>query len=292
MISGAAGAGSTIFLPHIRHSRQTHPVGARIFGMRMRLYAVAVNIPLREAASAMSGLAQAAHRLHPAEGFFDALALDRADSIAGMASCARIDRRAAVGVVLGDVWRAAAFATAGDEFSRIIVLVAADGASGSGVVVNHVERGRALGRAIGLGEPASYQEWDTAIGLARRHAFGFMPEPTFVYDCTGNDTISKDLTRVAMGYEYVVNKHRSEIFWRLGPRAIAQHLETIARFYVEASASELAAKAKLKSLLWWPSPRRVIRTGGLLRISAPYEGDVHSGFADYILVGVASARIE
>ena len=43
MIRGAAGVGSTILLPHIRHSRQTHPVGARIFGMRMRLYAVAVN---------------------------------------------------------------------------------------------------------------------------------------------------------------------------------------------------------------------------------------------------------
>src|ERR1700738_782072 len=39
----AAGAGLSIFLPHIRLSRQTHPVAARIFGMRTRLYAVAVN---------------------------------------------------------------------------------------------------------------------------------------------------------------------------------------------------------------------------------------------------------
>ena len=291
MISGAAGAGSTIFLPHIRHSRQTHPVGARIFGMRMRLYAVAVNIPLREAASAMSGLAQAAHRLHPAEGFFDALALDRADLKPGW----RVVRASIAERRLVSFWRRVACSRVRDSRRRIQPYHSScrrRRCFGSGVVVNHVERGRALGRAIGLGEPASYQEWDTAIGLARRHAFGFMPEPTFVYDCTGNDTISKDLTRVAMGYEYVVNKHRSEIFWRLGPRAIAQHSETIARFYVEASASELAAKAKLKSLLWWPSPRRVIRTGGLLRISAPYEGDVHSGFADYILVGVASARIE
>ena len=50
----------------------------------------------------MSGLAQAAHRLHPPERFFDAFALDRADAIAGMASRARIDRRPAVGVVLRD----------------------------------------------------------------------------------------------------------------------------------------------------------------------------------------------
>ena len=105
----------------------------------------------------------------------------------------------------------------------------------------------------------AYQEWDTAIRLARRHAFGFVAEPTFVYDCTGNDTISKDLTKCAMGYEYVVNKHRSEIFRRLGPKAMSQHFETIARFYIEAAASDLAAKAKLKSWLWWPSPRRAIR---------------------------------
>jgi hypothetical protein len=36
-----------------------------------------------------------------------------------MASRARIDRRPAVGVVLRDVRRAAAFATASDEVSRI-----------------------------------------------------------------------------------------------------------------------------------------------------------------------------
>jgi hypothetical protein len=45
----------------------------------------------------MSCRAQAAHRLHPPERFFDALALDCADAIAGMASRARIDGRAAVG---------------------------------------------------------------------------------------------------------------------------------------------------------------------------------------------------
>ena len=105
----------------------------------------------------------------------------------------------------------------------------------------------------------AYQEWDTAIRLARRNAFGFVPEPTFVYDFTGNDTISKDLTRAAMGYEYVVSKHCSEIFWHLGPKAISRHFETVVGFYVEAAALDLAVKAKLRSLFWWPSPRRVIR---------------------------------
>jgi hypothetical protein len=66
----------------------------------------------------VSGLAQAAHRLHPPERFFDAFALDRANAIAGMAGRTRIDRRPAVGVVLRDVRRAAAFATASDEVSQ------------------------------------------------------------------------------------------------------------------------------------------------------------------------------
>src|ERR1700726_4007290 len=67
--------------------------------------------------------------------------------------CDAVDRRAAVGVVLRDVRRAAAFATASDEVSRIIVLVATHGASGFGVVLDHVERGRALGRAVSLRQP-------------------------------------------------------------------------------------------------------------------------------------------
>src|SRR3984957_7040976 len=109
--------------------------------------------PFHQAAPAMPGLAQATHRFHPPERLFNPLALDRADAIAGMTSRARVDRRAAVGVVLRDVRRAAAFATANDEVSRIIVLVATHGASRFGVVLDHVERGRALGRAIGLRQP-------------------------------------------------------------------------------------------------------------------------------------------
>jgi hypothetical protein len=105
----------------------------------------------------------------------------------------------------------------------------------------------------------AFQEWDTAIRLAKRHAFGFVPNPTFVYDCTGYDTISKDLAKSAMGYEYIVRKHCFEILRYLGPRAVSQHYETATRFYVEAGASNLADKSKWKSFLWWPSPRRAIR---------------------------------
>jgi glycosyltransferase involved in cell wall biosynthesis len=106
---------------------------------------------------------------------------------------------------------------------------------------------------------AAYQEWDTAIRLAKRHAFGFVSEPTFVYDCTGNDTISKNWMKSARGYEYIVNKNLSEILIRLGPKAVSQHYEMIASHYVQAGALDLAMKSKWKSFLWWPTPMRVIR---------------------------------
>jgi hypothetical protein len=41
-VIGARGAAFGIILPHVRHSRQTHPVAVRSFGMRTRLYAAAV----------------------------------------------------------------------------------------------------------------------------------------------------------------------------------------------------------------------------------------------------------
>ena len=105
----------------------------------------------------------------------------------------------------------------------------------------------------------AYQEWDTAIRLAKRHAFGFVPEPTFVYDCTGKDTISMNSLKGAMGYEYIVNKHLAEVLLRLGPKAVSQHYETVASHYAQAGASRLATKAKWKSFLWWPQPNRAIR---------------------------------
>jgi glycosyltransferase involved in cell wall biosynthesis len=105
----------------------------------------------------------------------------------------------------------------------------------------------------------AWQEWDTAIRLARNHAFGFVSEPTFVYDCTGSDTISKNLLKAAIGYEYIVNKHLAEMFRRLGPKAVSQHYKAIATHYAQAGDSNQATKSKLKSFLWWPNPKRALR---------------------------------
>ena len=102
----------------------------------------------------------------------------------------------------------------------------------------------------------AYQEWDTAIRLAKICSFGFVAKPTFNYDCTGDDTISKNLLSAARGYEYVVRKHFTEIVRRLGPKGISLHYRAIANHYSKAGDFTTARKFKLKSLIWWPSPHR------------------------------------
>ena len=52
--------------------------------------------PFDQCSPAMSGFTQAAHSLHPAEGLFDLLSLDRADAMTGMTCGATIDRGADV----------------------------------------------------------------------------------------------------------------------------------------------------------------------------------------------------
>src|SRR5579871_329891 len=108
--------------------------------------------PFHQAATAMTGLAQAADRLHPAEWLFDPLALDGTDAIAGMSRGARVDCGTAIGIVLRDMRGAAALAAASDKVGGVIVLVAAYRAAGLGIILDHVERGRALGRAVRLGQ--------------------------------------------------------------------------------------------------------------------------------------------
>jgi glycosyltransferase involved in cell wall biosynthesis len=69
----------------------------------------------------------------------------------------------------------------------------------------------------------AFQEWDTAIRLARCFEFAFCEEPTFVYDCSSHDAISADLRRGAAGYAQVATKHHEEILAMLGREALARH---------------------------------------------------------------------
>ncbi|MET4022086.1 Xaa-Pro aminopeptidase [Bradyrhizobium sp. S3.2.12] len=73
--------------------------------------------PLHQVSASMARLAQPADGIDPAERLLDLLALNHADAIAGITSGARIDCRAAIGVVLRAMRHAATHATFAD-FSR------------------------------------------------------------------------------------------------------------------------------------------------------------------------------
>lgn len=102
----------------------------------------------------------------------------------------------------------------------------------------------------------SYQEWDTSIRLAKAFdRWSFVPEPTFEYDCTGADTISKDIARDARGYHQVVRKHYWAILTNLGPSGIANHYQYIASRYQAAGLKEPALRCSVYAALW-PSQSR------------------------------------
>ncbi len=98
----------------------------------------------------------------------------------------------------------------------------------------------------------SYQEWDTVIRLARHYKFGFVSEPTFVYDCLGQDTISKNKLRDARGYGQIVHKHTLSILWHLGPRSLAKHWRLLSWRYEVAAHYRESRYYKLLTTLCDP----------------------------------------
>ena len=79
----------------------------------------------------------------------------------------------------------------------------------------------------------AWQEWDTAIRLAKYYAFGFVDEPTFVYDCRGHDTMSKN-PRLVGGYEQIVRKHAWAILTHAGFGMLGAHYRDAAAVYEQS----------------------------------------------------------
>jgi len=79
----------------------------------------------------------------------------------------------------------------------------------------------------------AYQEWDTTIRLAKNNAFGFYPEPTFIYDYRCEDAMSRDSVQNGKGYEQIVHKHFIEIWKYLGMKGLAFHYDKAAKWYKE-----------------------------------------------------------
>ncbi|MBI5450842.1 MAG: glycosyltransferase family 2 protein [Gammaproteobacteria bacterium] len=95
---------------------------------------------------------------------------------------------------------------------------------------------------IGLLDEAvpSYQEWDTAIRLAKKCRFIHIREPLFVYHIHAGETISKDNMKNIKGYQYILDKHREDIIRVCDIETLNRHLEENALkamrmgFYTEA----------------------------------------------------------
>jgi glycosyltransferase involved in cell wall biosynthesis len=96
----------------------------------------------------------------------------------------------------------------------------------------------------------AFQEWDTCIRLAEICTFSFLPQETFIYDNTSEDSISRDFNKGAYGYKQIVKKH----FWKMwlygGARTLGYHFQVISRWYKMGGDEVNANKYRVKSLIW------------------------------------------
>ena len=104
----------------------------------------------------------------------------------------------------------------------------------------------------------SYQEWDLSIRLARYYRFGFIAEPTFIYDCRQGDTISRDVSRGARGYEQVFTKYFWPILHQCGPKTLAAHYQKTAYWYAQANDERNARRCSRNAFFCWPLQPRMI----------------------------------
>jgi glycosyltransferase involved in cell wall biosynthesis len=95
----------------------------------------------------------------------------------------------------------------------------------------------------------AFQEWDTAIRLSRYFYFGFVNEPTFIYDCRGTDTISLQTRRGGVGYEQILKRNAFPIFCLAGPRALMRHYEIAAGWY-ERGQDPVSVRRCRRNAFW------------------------------------------
>lgn len=96
----------------------------------------------------------------------------------------------------------------------------------------------------------AFQEWDTALSLANRFDFEFVPASTFVWDCRRTDSLSKNLRRSGQGYEQVFHKRLWDILRICGPGAIAQHYRQAGRLYAAANSKAAARRCAAMAWIW------------------------------------------
>lgn len=91
----------------------------------------------------------------------------------------------------------------------------------------------------------AYQEWDTAIRLAKNNQFAFCPKPTFIYDYRCDDSMSRDSILNGKGYLQIFHKHYWEIWKNLGIKGLAYHYDRIAKWYAQGNDLKRSKRYKL-----------------------------------------------
>jgi glycosyltransferase involved in cell wall biosynthesis len=131
-------------------------------------------------------------------------------------------------------------------------------------------RREALERIGGLDERiVAFQEWDTALSLARHHPFGYLAESTFVWDCRRGDTMSKNYLRAGRGYEQVFKKRFVDILRTAGPVAIAEHYRRAAQWYRDAGAGSDVVRCSRWACVWTALDARATARRVRDRLSRP-----------------------
>lgn len=75
----------------------------------------------------------------------------------------------------------------------------------------------------------SFQEWDTAIRLAKKCEFVYINKPFFVYHLHDGETISKSPKKEIDGLEYIYKKFEKEATGRFGNRETARRYKMLAK---------------------------------------------------------------
>ena len=73
----------------------------------------------------------------------------------------------------------------------------------------------------------AYQEWDTAIRLAKYCDIVHIKKPVFIYYLHEGETISKDKRKDILGYHYIVRKHLKEIIKETGMTGLFLHYQRL-----------------------------------------------------------------
>ena len=96
----------------------------------------------------------------------------------------------------------------------------------------------------------AFQEWDTAIRLAKYYPFAFVSTPTFLYDTRHSDSMSQNYLAGARGYEQVFHKNRVRILLFAGPGGLARLYQTAASWYERAGERASVRRCKLMAQVW------------------------------------------